>query len=611
MEKNSFGKKFKYWFDNRMSKGSVGLLRVFLISTLLILLILAIIGYKIHDAQEQGTLEIVHHLINSWFPSYTDMMDTYKSNYLFYGLLILASIIGILLTSVFIGIITSAIEEKIMQLRKGQSFVLENDHTVVLGFYPGEYELLNQLILAASKRESRIVVVGDMEKDEMEDLIRENLDVPSNVKIICRSLDMCDSVSLEKAALEEAKAIIIAPTDDKKTTKILLAVSKIINSSYNNKVKVAAIMSSDDYRFPPTLSEKHNVTTLQTNDTIAKIIAHSCTQPGISEAFKEIFNFEGNEFYHVSIPNLEGKTFKELMAKIEKAIPVGICRNDMMILNPSDNTVINGDDTIIIFAEDKESFKYNSDNKVMNYSFKDDIEEKVAEDKVLIIGTNKSLKVLLKELPFNIEEAVIVDQNMDENYLQKIRDDIPHLSIRLLKTEFSNEKEIVEIVQDYSHIVVLNRHSKDIEQDDLDNMMLLLKLRDIRTRYKYEYNITTELNSEANQRLVSVDDDLTDYVVATSMSSLFLAQLAESPELYSVFKEILSNEGNEVYLKRAKLLHCDGKKSVTELRQICLALGYIFIGYKKKEDKDISFNPPCDKQVELGHNDSIVVIGHS
>ena len=87
------------------------------------------------------------------------------------GYLILMSITaiaGLLFTSVLIGIITSAIEEKIDNLKRGNSFVLEKDHIVVLGFYPGEYTLINQLILAAGDEPACIVIAEDMEREEME-----------------------------------------------------------------------------------------------------------------------------------------------------------------------------------------------------------------------------------------------------------------------------------------------------------------------------------------------------------------------------------------------------------------------------------------------------------
>ena len=73
-----------------------------------------------------------------------------------------------LFTSVLIGIITSAIEEKIMELKKGGSAVIEDGHLIVLGFQPGEFTLLRQLILAAEGRPTCLVLADDLDKEEQD-----------------------------------------------------------------------------------------------------------------------------------------------------------------------------------------------------------------------------------------------------------------------------------------------------------------------------------------------------------------------------------------------------------------------------------------------------------
>ena len=117
-----------------------------------------------------------------------------------------------------------------------------------------------------------------------------------------------------------------------------------------------------------------------------------------------------------------------------------------------------------------------------------------------------------------------------------------------------------------------------------------------------------EMRREHNQRLV-VSDDNTDFVVSSNMSALFLAQLAESPELTGVFSEILSNEGSEFYLKTAGFLQCAGERSVAEIRKIALAQGYIVLGYMKNNSFECTFNPPLKETITLDDDDSIIVVG--
>ena len=157
------------------------------------------------------------------------------------------------------------------------------------------------------------------------------------------------------------------------------------------------------------------------------------------------------------------------------------------------------------------------------------------------------------------------------------------------------------------HIVILNDHDKDPEEADMEAIFLLMNLRDIRKRYDLDFNITVEMQKEHNQKLVAYGDH-TDFLVSSSMSALILAQLAESPELINVFREILSNEGNEIYLKNVGQLQLKGEYSVRSLRAMLLEQGYILLGYLDA-DKTSRFNLPLDSMIAVDPNDNLIVLG--
>ena len=50
--------------------------------------------------------------------------------------MLLVTIGGIFIVSTLIGILSNGLEERIENLRKGRSLVLENEHTLILGFTP-------------------------------------------------------------------------------------------------------------------------------------------------------------------------------------------------------------------------------------------------------------------------------------------------------------------------------------------------------------------------------------------------------------------------------------------------------------------------------------------
>ena len=278
MKRVTLGDRFNYWFDNRVSGNSLGLIKHLIVVTLALALLLGLLiivmGFNGESEPHAVLWNSISTVINAWMPSYEDGSVGYII------LMAIIAIAGLLFTSVLIGIITSAIEEKINELKKGNSRVLEDGHIVILGFYPGEYTLIHQLVLAAAGKPDCIVVAGELERDEMELEIRNNIDHPRNFRIICRTADICDPSSLEKCSIETSRTVIISPTDDTRTIKSVLAVSALLRSKENTDVKINAILSKNELRFPPSIAQAHHITALHTYAILAKIIAHSCTQNG-------------------------------------------------------------------------------------------------------------------------------------------------------------------------------------------------------------------------------------------------------------------------------------------------------------------------------------------
>ena len=606
-EKFSLRNRFKYWFDNKMTKGSLGFIRILIIISVLFAASIAGLIILFHFNEEGETVSVfwdgIANIISPGFPAYGDGS---------LGYIIMMSIIavaGVLFTSILIGIITSAIEEKITNLKKGNSLVLEKNHIVVLGFYPGEYTLLRQLILASSGKPTCIVIAEDMDREEMEGYIEENLEVPKNVRIVCRTADITDPKALEKCSVETSRTVIVSPTEDIRTIKSVLAVSTLLDEKGVPEISVNAIISKDEYRFPPSIAEANNITTLQTNSILAKMIAHSCTQTGLSQTFKEVFDFEGSEFYLVEFNNIKGLSFKDLMARTSNATPAGIYRDGKVILNPESKLVLKEDDKVLVFAEEIDSAKLTNEE----YDGKVNVKVNMVDSKdfidTVIIGHNETLPIILKELPENVSHVYLAGQQTTKTELKELEEVASKrkLTLKYFEGNLRKEKALVDLAKMAKHIVVLNDHDGDQEESDMETISLLLNLRDIRKRYDLDFNITVEMDKEHNQKLVGRGDH-TDFLVSSNMSSLILAQLAESPKLIDVFREILSNEGNEIYLKNAGLIKLEGEYTIRDIRLIMLKVGYIFLGYIDKNKKSY-FNLPLDEVITLTKDDNLIVLG--
>jgi len=598
--------RFQYWFDNRMTKGSLGLIRVLIVVSVILAVSVAglIILFKFNEEGEVASVfwDSIATVINAWMPSFEDGSP---------GYLILMSIVaiaGVLFTSVLIGIITSAIEEKIDSLKRGNSFVLEKDHIVVLGFYPGEYTLLNQLILAAADEQACIVVAEDMEREEMEQNIAENLDIPKNVRIVCRTVDITDPASIEKCSVETCKTVVVSPTDDLRTTKAILAVSALLQKKGAPHISVNAIASKPEYRFPASLAEANHITTLQTSNIMAKMIAHSCTQTGLSELFREVFNFEGSEFYLEDLAGIDGLTFEDIMVHLNNAIPVGVCRDGKVTLNPPADYKLSETDRILVYSEDKAPATLDDNTEKSDRQLNVVINKETTS--AVILGHNESLPVILSELPENVTNVYIYEQyikDFEKVEMQTVAD-ARNMTLKYIEEDPRISKVLYNEVSELSdHIVILNDYDKDPEEADTDVIFMLLNLRDIRGEKGLKFNITVEMQKERNQSLVGAGDT-TDFLVTSSMSSLILAQLAENPELIDVFREILSNKGSELYLKNVGSLQIEGTYTIRELRRGMLKQRYVLLGVMS-DNKYTYFDRELDNEITLKKEDCLIVLG--
>jgi voltage-gated potassium channel Kch len=601
----SWKERFSYWFDNRIARGSLGLIRFLIVVSIVLAVVIAglIILFGFHEDEPAAAVfwDSIATLLNAWMPYSGDGSLGYII------LMAVCAIAGVLFTSVLIGIITSAIEEKIIEMRRGNSQVLESGHTVILGFYPGEYTLLRQLVLAAAGKDACVVVADDMEREEMEQSIEENVESPRNFRIVCRSADITDPAALERCALASCRTVIVHPTDDARTIKTLLAVSALKRDCPEADFRILSLLSGSEFNFPAALAEQYRITALREHDTLAKMIAHSCTQMGLSETFRELFNFDGSEWYVLPLPEMAGLSFGELTVRLDGAVPVGLYGPEGMCLNPPADRVIRPGEQLLAFSEDRDSIRLTDGGADAAHAAAAATEE--ADTSALILGCNDSLPVILRELPENVRRVLLAGRQGGEEEQARL---IAVAAQRGLAVEFSNadlteEGALEALAKNAEHVVILNDHEKEEEEADMEAIYLLLNLRDIRSRLGAGYNITTEMRRERNQNLAA-DNDRTDFVVASSMSSMVLAQLSESPELLGAFREILSNEGSEIYLRKAARLGLRGRVPVRSLRRAALEQGYVLLGYMDGA-RESCFNPPLDRELDVDGDLTLIVLG--
>ena len=594
-----------------MTRGTGSMITMLAAVTLLIVLIIAIVITIAGFNEEGGFLATLWDnlatVINAWMPSSGDGSAGYVI------LTAVAAVAGLMITSVLIGIIASGIEERITSLKKGNSRVLESGHTVILGFVPGEYELLTQLISGAGDDKCTFLVADDTERDEMEALIRENIDIPKNIRLICRYADITDPVSMEKLSLGDCRSVIINPKDDVRTLKTILAVRKVLPEDIQ-KVRITAAVSKDEFILPEANRQDTTLIMLQTYDILARILAHSVTQPGLSDAFLEVLSFNGSELYLTTFPEAEGLTFRDISLRTDGAVPVGMEIDGELKLGLLKEEKLAKDSKILLFAEGRHSYKLlpetSSSLKELPEIRKEGIKE--AAEKIVIMGWNEVIGTVIRELTAEQMELTFV-QLSEENkaWIQKLEETDGRFRAIFHDDDISTYDGLKTLMKDRDHVLLLNDHEMDPEERDAAGILMILRLRDVRKKEKMRFTIAAEMFSEKNCRLVSGDDP-TDFIIASDMASMVLSQAAESPELYPLLKELLSKDGRDLFLMKAgQILPLNKTCRVSEIRQAVLDKGCALLGFvdNEKNTRTVSLNPPLSGTLTPGEDDYLILIG--
>jgi hypothetical protein len=187
--------RVRYRFDATMSNGPIAL--VAWLAALTIVLILAgvvlvlVLGLVPRDGRHSFIGQMFSTLMHALDPG-TVAGDGGGAGYLI--VMLLVTLGGLFIVSALIGVIATALDEKLLHLRKGRSFVIEAGHTIILGWGESVFTILSELAVAnESERNPSVVILADEDKVEMEDAIRAKVPDLRGTRVVCRTGSPIDS----------------------------------------------------------------------------------------------------------------------------------------------------------------------------------------------------------------------------------------------------------------------------------------------------------------------------------------------------------------------------------------------------------------------------------
>ncbi|MBM3705194.1 MAG: hypothetical protein FJW66_01575 [Actinobacteria bacterium] len=641
--KKSFKENFHYWFDNMMSGGTLSIIGFLALITLVFIIVTTVVLWLINLVPEKSFIELLW--LNIFKTLNSGTLDNARSVQLNFAISLLIALGSIFITSLLIGVLTSGIQQKIWALRKGRSRVIERNHTVILGWSDIVFTLMRELMEAnKNQKKFTLVIMGNKDKVEMEESVRERVKPRGNIRVICRSGNPLDLNDLQILSLPLAKSIIIIENEDTQIFKTLLAVNNSTSKSPDRNFNIVSLINENRNLDSGRIASGGRANFILNKDFIAKLIAQTCYQPGLSLVYNDLLNFKGDEIYIANFKELGGKTFRESIFMFDKSSVIGLYTGGVARLNPPPDTVIKENDRIIVIsADDDASILSEIQDPGINYSsinisgktagFKDnDIGKKnTRKEKILVLGWNDKAPTVIGELKKYISPGSEIRIAAESGFLKdfsklqnKSQDDTKEtetgeIDLKFTAGDISSSEFLGELTrQNYDHIVVLAYPGMDIQDADSITLMALIHLRDIAEKNNLKYSITSEMLDLNNRELAKVAK-VNDFIVSEKLVSLMLAQISENPLLASIFEDLLSESGAEIYLKDVEEfidpVHPINFHTVAEAaaRMNSLAIGYKEASLENSEEKNfgIHLNPDRLKMIDFKHGDLIIVLTES
>ncbi|MBQ9578453.1 MAG: hypothetical protein IJR28_02855 [Ottowia sp.] len=618
MKKPSIRQRLRYWFDNLMSKGTPSLLLILgVITTLVVVaggLTAAALGGPDGKGEEPTGSTIwftLMHAIN------TGVLAKEEGTTPYLVVMTIVTLVGIFITSFLIGTISNGIKEKVTELQRGKSRVIENGHVIVIGFDENTTGIIEELVYAAeNKKDAVAVILADHDKTDMEDTIRDRIASLGNLRVVCRTGRPDAPKDLKVCSLDTCKSIIVNLEDDFLTVKTILACETLLDEYGNQDAYITAAVRDRDVLQPAKIAGGERAEILNFQKTMARLMVQAGRHPGMSEILSELLSFKGNEIYVEKIPAAAGHTLPEINLGMPHSTAIGIVRDGAPVLNPGMSEVVRETDSLILIAQDDGTTAMQEMAAVDETAFQHAPNAPDAPQTMLVLGCSDLLKqILLEEDSYAAAGSKVIiaaePGKIDPDVLPE-PDSLANIQLELRGCKIFSRRVLERLVAERpSSILLVSDSGLGAEEADARTLMLQLQLTDIAEDIGNAIPLTIEMNSTRNQKLSQMMR-ATDFVVSSRITAKMMAQIAEERHKKTILNDLLSDSGPSICMKPMTRYVLPGKPvDFYTLGASAARYGEIAIGYKKFAGDGsftIEVNPRSRTATEFSERDDLIVI---
>ncbi|MDX6276643.1 MAG: hypothetical protein QOJ72_771 [Nocardioidaceae bacterium] len=618
------GAKLRYWFDGTMARGTSALVAWLAVVTLVLIVAFTVFVTVFSLKPGQGNVKggFFGRMLSTFFHALDPGTVAGDSGtWRFLLTMVVLTIAGLFIVSALIGVIATGIDDKLAELRRGRSLVIEKDHTVILGWSDSVFAIVRELSIAnESRRKPAVVILADKDKVEMEDEIREKIADLKGTRVVCRTGSALDIGDLALSNHGLARSIIVlSPGGEEPDSEVIKTLLALTHQGDQAGPHIVAEIQDPQNLEAARLVGGERTVIVDKRETIARLIVQTARQSGAAAVYTELFDFDGDEIYFHDDPSLAAGTYAEALGAYESASVIGLSGPDGTVqLNPPGDTPV-GDRTLIVIAEDDSVLgSAPRSTTVADESHISTVAPTTeSSSKVLVIGWNERASTVVRELdeyaqPGSTLQVVTEFGNPDVPPLRNLTATVDHGR--------TAERATLEryAIRDYDQVIVLCYSGElPTQRADARTLVTLLHLREIvGDRAKGgRPSVVSEMLDDRNRALAQVAH-VDDVIVSDEILSLILSQLSENDRLEAVFQDLLDADGSEIYLRPATDYVIAGAHvTYATMVEAATRHGHTAIGYRvsaESDDADTGFgvyvNPAKSSVFAVQPADRVVVL---
>ncbi|MGW8065385.1 CASTOR/POLLUX-related putative ion channel [Streptomyces ziwulingensis] len=620
-----FGDRARYWFDSTLARGAAALVGWMALLCLSVVVPASAVLVWTDPAAPASPTD---RLAEVWrLTGETLRLGGATGTPLRVTVSVLLALVTLLYVSTLVGLVTTALTERLTALRRGRSTVLEHGHAVVLGWSEQVFTVVSELVAAnANQRRAAVAVLADRDKTLMEEALSTKVGSAGRTRLICRSGPVTDPAVLPLASPATAGVVLVLPHDepdaDAEVVRTLLALRAAL-AGVKSRPPVVAAVRDDRYRLAASLAAGPGGIVLESDTVTARLIVQAARRPGLSLVHQELLDFAGDEFYLVSEPSLTGRPFGDALLSYPTSSVVGLLRADTPLLNPPPATPVTADDLLVVLTRDDDTARPADCAELAEDAVIASGPARPARaERVLLLGWNRRAPLMVDQLRRRARPGSVVDVVADRGEATVRQVDEAggaRLSLTLHHGDITRPETLRRMdVHSYDSVIVLGRDpapGQPPQAPDNRTLVTLLLLRQLEEATGRELPVVTELIDDRNRALAPIGPGA-DVIISGKLVGLLMAQISQNRHLAAVFEELFSADGAGVRLRPADDYVLPGcETSFATVVAAARRRGECAIGYRRHDEAStgpaygVRINPPKNERRRWAVEDEVVVVG--